>query len=59
MCFVAGSAKINMSMIVVSWTVRRSCEGDHGVRIIEGIGTYGGRASNMPIGRMLQHADKN
>jgi len=49
MCFVAGSTKINMSMIVVSWTVWRRCEGDHGVRIIEGNGTYGGRASKMRL----------
>lgn len=49
MCFVADNTKINMSMIVVIWVYNRQCECDRGVRIIEGIGTYGVRASKMRL----------
>jgi len=49
MYFVAGSTKIKMSMILVRWVFSRPCECIRGVGIIEGIGTYGGRASKMRL----------
>jgi hypothetical protein len=38
-CFVAGSTKINRSMFVGSWIVRRPSECDRGFWIIEETGT--------------------